>query len=68
MRLDVQSGARSASRHYLKTPFIGGAPTTPDRNTSAKVSRYKLVVYIVLSANGRAYFCKSTAIEMGVVS
>ena len=32
------------------------------------VSWYKVVVYILLSANGRAYFCKSIAIEMGGVS
>ena len=32
------------------------------------VSRYKLVVYLLISANGRAYFCKSIAIEMGGVS
>ena len=32
------------------------------------VSWYKLVVYTLLSANGRAYFCKSIAIEMGGVS
>ena len=43
---------------------------TPDPNTSAKVSRYKweAAVYILLSAKGRAYFCKSIAIEIGGVS
>ena len=29
---------------------------------------YKLVAYVLLSANRRAYFCKSMAIEMGGVS
>ena len=32
------------------------------------VSRYKLVVYILLSSKKRAYFCKSIAIEMGGAS
>ena len=32
------------------------------------VSRYKLVVCILLSAKRRAYFCRSIAIEMGGVS
>ena len=32
------------------------------------VSWYKLVVYTLLSAKRRAYFCKSIAIEIGGVS
>ena len=29
----------------LNPPFLGGVPTTPDPNTSAKVSRYKWEAY-----------------------
>ena len=55
---------------------LGSVPTTPDPNTSEKVSRYKWeayrdtnwVVYIVLSAKRRAYFSQNIAIEMGGVS
>ena len=58
-------------------PFEG-VPTTPDPNTSAKVSRHKweayrdtnwwYIYYFLLSAKKRAYFGKSIAIEMGGVS
>ena len=55
--------------------YLGVSQRTPDPNTSAKsiaiqmggVSWYKLVVYILLSARRRAYFCKRIAIEMGGV-
>ena len=62
---------------------FGGVPTTSDPNTSAQVSRYRweayrdtnwrcIYIYIYihtrLSAKGRAYFCKSIAIEMGGAS
>ena len=51
---------------------LGGVPTTPDPNTSAKVSRYKWEAY--RDTNWWCihyflpYFCKSIAIEMGGVS
>ena len=38
------------------------------RDTMGAVSCYKLVVYVLLSATRRAYFCKGIAIEMGGVS
>ena len=49
---------------------LGVVPTTPDSSAiqMGGVSRYNLVVYILLSANGRAYFCKHIVIEMGCVS
>ena len=55
---------------------FGGVPTTPDPNTSAKVSRYKWEAYrdtnwwcvYTTFAKRAAYFCKSTQIEMGGVS
>ena len=39
-------GARSTRPNSkMGAPEIGGAPTTPDPNTSAKVSRYKWEAY-----------------------
>ena len=38
------------------------------RNTNGRRIVIQLVVYILLSAKKRAYFCKSMAIEMGGVS
>ena len=58
------------------TRFIGGVPTTPGPNTSAKVARCKWeayrdtnrwCVFYLLPKGGRTD-CKSTAIEMGGVS
>ena len=47
--------------YWAVQTVVGSVPTTPDPNTSEKVSRYKweayhiqLVVYIVLSAKRRA--------------
>ena len=42
--------------------------TSAEASRYGGVSRYKLVVYVLLSASGRAYFCKSIAVEMGGVS
>ena len=55
---------------------FGGVPTTPDPNTSAKVSRYKWEAYrdtnwwciYYFLPRGRHTFGKSMAIEMGGVS
>ena len=68
-------GSRPRNKAKL-SQIIGSVPTTPDPNTSAKVSRYKWEAYrdtnwwciYYLLPGGGAYFCKSIAIEMGGVS
>ena len=63
-------------KYLAKQAKLGVLPTTPDLNTSAKVSRYKWEPYrdtnwwciCYFLPTGRAYFCKSIAIEMGGVS
>ena len=37
----VASRVRNLNNTVWKTPFVGSVQTTPDPNTSAKVSRYK---------------------------
>ena len=76
-------GQRRRARCSTKPPkpswtLLGSVPTTPDPNTSAKVSQYKwepygdtnwwCMVYILLADKTRAYLCRSIATEIGGVS
>ena len=60
----------SKSSALLPFPTFGGVPTTPEPNTSVQkhhdANASRIVIQIGV-CTGEAYFCKSTAIEMGGV-
>ena len=49
---------RDSGRAMHEVPLLGGVPTTPDPNTSAKVSRYKWDPYRDANWCCLYYFCQ----------